>query len=330
MTVSATVTNTGQVAGSDVAQLYLGDPAAAGEPPRQLKGFQKVTLQPGQSTTVQFSLTGHDLSYWNDTANGWVVPDGQFGVYVGDSSAPANLPLQGSFDVIRTLGARYATVQAPSVIAAGSTATVAATLVNDGDYAMPQAQFALDVPHGWTVTPAGPVPGAVEPGQTVTARFRVTVPADAQPGTQTLTARITYQQTGPGGPSPGLVEASATVAVPSASLAAAYNNTGISDNSDEAAANYDGVGDSFSAQALAAAHPDRAHRPERQVTARRDHLHLARRAAPGARTTWSPPARPCSCPAPGPTSASSAPARTAPRPAPSPSTTPTAPASPST
>ena len=49
MTVSATVTNTGKVAGSDVAQLYLGDPSVAGEPPRQLKGFDKVDLQPGQS-----------------------------------------------------------------------------------------------------------------------------------------------------------------------------------------------------------------------------------------------------------------------------------------
>ena len=53
MTVSATVTNTGKVAGSDVAQLYLGDPGVAGEPPRQLKGFDKVNLQPGQSQTVQ-------------------------------------------------------------------------------------------------------------------------------------------------------------------------------------------------------------------------------------------------------------------------------------
>ncbi len=255
VTVSATVTNTGRVAGSDVAQLYLGDPAGAAEPPRQLKGFQKVTLQPGQSTTVRFSLSGHDLSYWNDTANGWVVPDGQFKVYAGDSSGLASLPLQGSFTVNRTLGARYATVQAPSVIQAGSTATVAATLVNNGDFAMPQAQFALAVPNGWTVAPAGPVPGAVEPGQTVTARFRVSVPAGAQPGTRTLTARITYQQPAPGGPSPGLVTASATTTVPYASLAAAYNNSGISDNSDEAAANYDGVGDSFSAQALAAATP---------------------------------------------------------------------------
>src|SRR5258708_13193383 len=67
VTVSATVTNTGPVAGSDVAQLYLGDPAAAGEPPRQLKGFQKVTLDPAQSTTVHFTLTGHDLSHCHHT-----------------------------------------------------------------------------------------------------------------------------------------------------------------------------------------------------------------------------------------------------------------------
>ena len=99
VTVSATITNTGRVAGSDVAQLYLSDPAAATEPPRQLKGFQKVTLRPGQSATVRFGLNGHDLSYWNSAANGWVVPPGQFGAYVGDSSALAGLPLHGRFTV---------------------------------------------------------------------------------------------------------------------------------------------------------------------------------------------------------------------------------------
>jgi beta-glucosidase len=255
VTVSATVTNTGKVAGSDVAQLYLGDPAAAGEPPRQLKGFQKVTLQPGQSTTVHFTLNGHDLSYWNDTANGWVLPDGRYQVYVGDSSALANLPLQGAFTVTRSVGSRYATLQAPAAVAAGSSGTVTATIVNDGDYAMAAPQYRLEVPRGWTAVPVGPVPPAIGPGQTVTVRFRVTVPAGAQPGTSTLTARVSYQQPGPGGLRPGLIEATATLAVPAASLAAAYNNTGISSNSDEAAANYDGVGDSFSAQALAAGTP---------------------------------------------------------------------------
>ena len=101
VTVSATITNTGKVTGSDVAQLYLSDPSSATEPPRQLKSFQKVTLRPGQSATVRFSLTGHDLSYWNSAANGWVVPAGQFGVYLGDSSALAGLPLQGGFTVAR-------------------------------------------------------------------------------------------------------------------------------------------------------------------------------------------------------------------------------------
>ena len=100
--VTARVTNTGKVAGSDVAQLYLGDPPVAGEPPRQLKGFQRVTLNPGQSTKVTFSLNRQDLAYWNTAANNWVVPEGRFQVYVGDSSALANLPLHGSFIRIKS------------------------------------------------------------------------------------------------------------------------------------------------------------------------------------------------------------------------------------
>jgi hypothetical protein len=235
-----------------VAQLYLNDPAAAGEPPRQLKGFQKVALRPGQSATVHFALSGQDLSYWNDTANGWVVPDGTFGVYVGDSSALANLPLHGRFTVDRTIGTRYATLSAPATVTPGSPASVTATLVNDGDYAMPQARFTLKVPAGWTAS--RPAPVTVAPGQTVTEHFTVTAPAGAQPGDSTLRVAI--------GPTAGrsagrtsLVEASATVTVPYSSLAAAYNNTGISDNSDVAAGNYDGAGDSYSAQALAAGTP---------------------------------------------------------------------------
>jgi beta-glucosidase len=103
VTVSARITNTGAVAGSDVVQLYLGDPVVAGEPPRQLKGFNKVTLAPGQSQVVRFTLSGHDLSFWDDAADGWVVPDGRFQVYVGDSSALAGLPLHTTFTVTSTL-----------------------------------------------------------------------------------------------------------------------------------------------------------------------------------------------------------------------------------
>ncbi len=178
VTVSATVTNTGKVAGSEVAQLYLGDPSAAGEPPRQLKGFDKVNLKPGQSHTVHFTLNGHDLSYWDDAADGWVLPDGQFHVYVGASSALNDLPLQGSFQVAKTIGARYVTVNTPDTIDAGSTATVTAKLVNDGDYAMPDSQFALKAPSGWTVS--NPAPASIAPGQTVTESFKLTAPSDAE------------------------------------------------------------------------------------------------------------------------------------------------------
>jgi beta-glucosidase len=259
VTVSATVTNTGKVAGSDVAQVYLSDPKAAGEPPRQLKGFQKVTLRPGQSRTVHFTFSGHDLSYWDDAANGWVLPDGQFGVDVGDSSASANLPLHGSFTVVRSIGARYATLQAPSVVHPGGTSTVTATLVNNGDYAMPRAQFTLKTPAGWKVS--GPAPVTIEPGQTVNEHFQVTVPAGATPGDDALTVSVKPTA----GSSSVRTEATASVAVPYSSLTAAYNNTGISDNSNEAAANYDGSGDSFSAQALAAGTPT-ALTPGQQVT----------------------------------------------------------------
>ncbi len=98
-TVTATVTNPGPVAGTEVAQLYLGDPASAGEPPRQLKGFARVSLAPGQSATVSFPLTGHDLSYWNDARGGWVVPPGTFTIYVGDSSALTSLPLRAHLTI---------------------------------------------------------------------------------------------------------------------------------------------------------------------------------------------------------------------------------------
>jgi beta-glucosidase len=219
LVVSARVTNTGRVAGSDVAQLYLGDPAAAGEPPRQLKGFGKVTLRPGRSATVRFVLTGHDLSYWDDAANGWVLPDGRFRVYVGDSSALANLPLRGGFTVTRSVAARYVRLQAPSAMGAGSSATVTATVVNDGDYAMPGARFTLGAPVGWTVTRVGPFPAVVAAHRAVTVSFRVAVPVTAQPTAAGLTARVGYRS-GPHGGRGGMAEATATIAIPTATRAA--------------------------------------------------------------------------------------------------------------
>jgi beta-glucosidase len=94
--VSAHVTNTGQRAGADVAQLYVGDPASTGEPAEQLKGFKRVTLRPGQTTRVTFTVNRDAFAWWNGQ---WTVTPGSYGLMVGDSSA--NLPLTAHVQVHR-------------------------------------------------------------------------------------------------------------------------------------------------------------------------------------------------------------------------------------
>lgn len=190
-TVSAEVTNTGTRAGADVVQLYIGDPSASGEPPRQLKGFQKVFLQPGQTTTVHFTLSDQDGAYWDDNAHGWVTPAGTYQVMVGDSSAI--LPLTGSFTVPRTLGPRYVTVQAPATSSPRSTVTVSTSFVNGSDLAVQHASVALSVPAGWTATATSPSSfQTVGPQQTVTTTWQVSIPPDATSGTYPLTATADY------------------------------------------------------------------------------------------------------------------------------------------
>src|SRR3984957_2516197 len=95
--ISAQVTNTGSRAGTQVAQLYVGDPASIQEPPGQLRGFQQVTLRPEQSEIVRFTLTGSSVAYWDAATSAWAVAPGTYQVYVGASSARATLPLRGSF-----------------------------------------------------------------------------------------------------------------------------------------------------------------------------------------------------------------------------------------
>jgi beta-glucosidase len=102
--VTARVTNTGKRAGAEVAQLYLGDPASTGEPARQLKGFAKVNLRPGQSKDVHFTVSAQDGSYWNTDDQRWTLAAGTYTVAVGDSSR--SLPLTGSFRVNQPMQVR--------------------------------------------------------------------------------------------------------------------------------------------------------------------------------------------------------------------------------
>jgi beta-glucosidase len=61
-------------------------PASTGEPPRQLKGFAKISLAPGASTDVSFTLDSAALSFWDTGSGGWVTSPGTYQVMVGDSS----------------------------------------------------------------------------------------------------------------------------------------------------------------------------------------------------------------------------------------------------
>jgi beta-glucosidase len=91
VTVAVNVRNTGRRTGAEVVQVYVGDPASAGEPPRQLKGFAKVTLRPGQMRRVTLTLDRRAFAIWDTTAQDWTTVAGRYTVAVGDSSR--NLPL---------------------------------------------------------------------------------------------------------------------------------------------------------------------------------------------------------------------------------------------
>lgn len=87
LTATVTVTNTGSRAGKTVVQLYVGDPVSSVfRPVRELKGFEKVELQPGESKEVTFTLGKRAFAYWNTQLHDWYVESGDFTIEIGQSS----------------------------------------------------------------------------------------------------------------------------------------------------------------------------------------------------------------------------------------------------
>lgn len=85
--VSFDVTNTGGMAGAEVAQVYVSDPSAkAKRPERELKGFEKVRLAPGETKHITLNLDARAFSYWDENAHKWTIDPGKFILRVGDSS----------------------------------------------------------------------------------------------------------------------------------------------------------------------------------------------------------------------------------------------------
>lgn len=90
LTVTAVVRNTGDRAGAEVVQVYVGLPVELGQPPKRLVGFQKVGVEPGGSSevsiTIDPSATNHPLSVWSYAERAFVVEEGDYTIYVGTSS----------------------------------------------------------------------------------------------------------------------------------------------------------------------------------------------------------------------------------------------------
>lgn len=97
--VTARVTNAGDRTGVAVPQLYVGRPDSAfARAPRELRGFERIELTPGESRVVEFGLTRRDLSHWDVGVHGWVVEPGAAEIAVGENSR--DLPLHTVVDVV--------------------------------------------------------------------------------------------------------------------------------------------------------------------------------------------------------------------------------------
>jgi len=93
LNVSNNVTNTGQMGSAEVSQLYIGIPSG---PMKQLRGFEKKFLKPGETKEFSFAVTRRDLSTWTSDL-GWVLQRGCYKVYVGKSVL--DVQLSGSFAI---------------------------------------------------------------------------------------------------------------------------------------------------------------------------------------------------------------------------------------
>jgi beta-glucosidase len=206
-TVTATVTNTGSRSGADVAQLYLTDPSASGQPPLQLEGFQRVSLAAGASTTVTFNLTQQNLQYWNSGSSAWATSTGNYTVSVGDSSA--SLPLTGTLSVASSQLGQPVTLANPGPQASLTNQAAATVTLSGTDTTSGQTltYSAAGLPAGLSIS-AGVISG------TPTAAGTSTVTVTAKDGngayaTQSFVWTVSPGSSTPPPPPPGSLQISA-------------------------------------------------------------------------------------------------------------------------
>jgi beta-glucosidase len=99
VTISVNVKNTGPIAGDEVVQLYVHDvECSVVRPTKELRGFERISLNSGESKTVTMTVPGEKLSFYDENTHQFIVEPGTFEVFVGSSSE--DIRLQGKFDVI--------------------------------------------------------------------------------------------------------------------------------------------------------------------------------------------------------------------------------------
>ncbi|WP_051451077.1 glycoside hydrolase family 3 C-terminal domain-containing protein [Actinospica robiniae] len=183
-TVTATVTNTGSRAGADVAQLYVTDPSASGQPPRQLEGFARVNLAAGASQTVTFQLAQQNLQYWNTSSNAWATSTGSYGISVGDADATGSLPLSGTLSVTSTQLGQPVTLTNPGPQEGSAGTAVSVQLAaSDSTSGQTATYTASGLPSGLSISSSGLITGTPTTAGTST----VTVTAKDGNGAQAST-----------------------------------------------------------------------------------------------------------------------------------------------
>jgi beta-glucosidase len=205
LNATVTVTNTGTTAGADTVQLYVDQPnapAALQRPIKRLEGFQRVTLDPGASTTVTIPVKISDLAYWDDQDSKWAVDDGTYGIQLSESAADGDIQQQDTIDVTGAITPKPSVVTAQPVAAgsdpnrdiqqrvfytAGQTIDPQLTVsMNDATlYGYQMKGSSTGFPSGMTFSYTSNRPGVVS----VDAAGKIHTVAD---GVATITANATY------------------------------------------------------------------------------------------------------------------------------------------
>ena len=228
-------------------------PVSSGDAP-----ITAYTISAPGSGMKPVTVTGHTTDWAGSTRAiyatiGGLKPLTEYDFQVtADNSAGAGAPGDSGAVVIAPTtacaGATLTDTPTAQLALPGATVKVSATLNNGCGTELDQTRLELFAPNGYQVTPAAAQSiGTLAAGASTTESWQVTVPADA-----TSTGRLLTQAVFTAGGQDEGLQKGASVSVPAASLSAAFDNVGITDDANPIAGNIDGAGSSFSAQALAA------------------------------------------------------------------------------